>query len=54
MQQRYRRITGGSDLYDFVVAARFKVFVGEIVPGFQEQLRTTEYATTSAPDLPRR
>jgi hypothetical protein len=30
-----------------VAAARFKDFVGEIVPGFQEQLRTTEYATTS-------
>ena len=28
-----------------VAATRFKDFVGEIIPGFQEQLRTTEYAT---------
>jgi hypothetical protein len=35
-----------------VAATRFRDFVGEIVPGFQEQLRTTEYAKTGAHPTP--
>ena len=35
-----------------VAATRFKDFVGEIVPGFQEQLRTTENAATGPRSTP--
>jgi len=34
-----------------VAATRFKDFVGEIVPGFQEQLRTTEHAARPTPTM---
>lgn len=34
-----------------VAAARFKDFVGEIVPGFQEQLKKTESAVPSSADV---
>jgi hypothetical protein len=34
-----------------VAATRFKEFVGEVIPGFQEQLRKTEYAATPTATL---